>query len=304
VKVLILGSGQVAKAVAATVPGGTGRGVEVVSRARAALDIVDAAAVLTTLTEVKPDWVVNCAAYTAVDLAEDHPADAFAVNDAAVAGLASAAAQVGCRLLHLSTDFVFDGTSSRAYLPGDAPNPLSVYGASKLAGERHVVARAGGAPVGSGAPGAGGAGIVLRTSWVYASTGKNFVLTMLRLLREKPQLSVVCDQIGAPTWAMSIGRAIWGLIAARSPPGLYHWTDLGVASWYDFAVAIQDEALERGLLTSAKPVVPISSSQYPARARRPAFSLLDTASTRAAIEAPADHWRHNLRKMLDELRAP
>ena len=283
-KVLILGGGQVASAVAATAT----FGAQVVSRARAALDIVDAPAVLRTFTEVKPDWVVNAAAYTAVDLAEDQTAHAFAVNDTAVAGLASAAAQVGCRLLHLSTDFVFDGTSSRAYLPGDATNPLSVYGSSKLAGERHVLASA--------------PGIVLRTSWVYAAAGRNFVLTMLRLMREKPQLSVVCDQIGAPTWASSIGRAIWGLIEAQAATGIYHWTDLGVASWYDFAVAIQDEALTRGLLARPIPVAPVSSRDYPARATRPAFSLLDTAATRAAIKVPADHWRHNLRKMLDELR--
>jgi dTDP-4-dehydrorhamnose reductase len=299
VKVLILGGGQVASAVAATAlqatavatsgpAGGTG-GVEVVSRARAALDIVDAAAVLRTFVELKPDWVVNAAAYTAVDLAEDQTAQAFAVNDTAVAGLSSAAAKVGCRLLHLSTDFVFDGTSSRAYLPGDATNPLSVYGASKLAGERHVVDS--------------GSGIVLRTSWVYAAAGKNFVLTMLRLMREKPQLAVVCDQIGAPTWASSIGRAIWGLIQARAAPGIYHWTDLGVASWYDFAIAIQEEALARGMLARPIPVAPISSREYPARATRPGFSVLDSAATRAAIKAPAEHWRHNLRKMLDELRS-
>ena len=290
-KVLVLGRGQVAQAVAATAPaaGGALR-VEVVARARPALDIVDAEAVLRTLAEVKPDWVVNAAAYTAVDLAEDQAAQAFAVNDTAVAGLGYAAAQVGCRLLHLSTDFVFDGTSSRAYLPGDAANPLSVYGSSKLAGERHVVAR-------------GASGIVLRTSWVYAAAGKNFVLTMLRLMREKPQVAVVCDQIGAPTWARSIGAAIWGLIEAQAAPGIYHWADLGVASWYDFAVAIQDEALARGLLARPVPVTPISSREYPARAARPAFSLLDTAATRAAIKAPADHWRHNLRKMLDELRS-
>jgi dTDP-4-dehydrorhamnose reductase len=287
VRVLVLGNGQVANAVAATAATSGLSGIEVVARARAALDIVDASAVLRTFNEVKPDWVVNAAAYTAVDLAEDEKAQAFAVNDTALAGLAAAANAVGCRLLHLSTDFVFDGDSSRAYLPDDATNPLSVYGASKLAGERHVAAP----------------GIVLRTSWVYAASGKNFVLTMLRLMREKPQLTVVSDQIGSPTWAASIGRAIWGLIEAKAAPGIYHWTDLGVASWYDFAVAIQDEALERGLLTRPIPVAPILSSQYPARAKRPAFSLLDTSSTRAAIKVPGEHWRHNLRKMLDELRA-
>jgi dTDP-4-dehydrorhamnose reductase len=294
VKVLILGGGQVASAVAAGKPAAH----EIVTRARPALDIVDAAAVARVFEEIKPDWVVNAAAYTAVDLAEDQSAQAFAVNDTAVAGLARAATHVGCRLLHLSTDFVFDGKSSRAYLPGDATNPLSVYGASKLGGERHV------AGPGAAAGPSAARGIVLRTSWVYAAAGKNFVLTMLRLMREKPQLAVVCDQIGSPTWASSIGRAIWGLIDAQAAPGIYHWTDLGVASWYDFAVAIQDEALARGLLPKAIPIAPISSSQYPARATRPAFSLLDTTATRAAIEVPADHWRHNLRKMLDELRTP
>jgi dTDP-4-dehydrorhamnose reductase len=289
VKILILGGGQVASAVAATQRGGH----EVVARARPALDILDAAAVACTFEELRPDWVVNAAAYTAVDLAEDQSAQAFAVNDTAVAGLMRAAAQVGCRLLHLSTDFVFDGTSSRAYLPGDVTHPLSVYGASKLAGERHVVD-----------PSAAARGIVLRTSWVYAAAGKNFVLTMLRLMRDKPQLAVVSDQIGSPTWATSIGRAIWGLIEVRAAPGIYHWTDLGVASWYDFAVAIQDEALALGLLPKAIPIAPISSSQYPARAKRPAFSLLDTTATRAAIQAPADHWRHNLRTMLRELPTP
>jgi dTDP-4-dehydrorhamnose reductase len=123
-------------------------------------------------------------------------------------------------------------------------------------------------------------------------------------MREKPQLSVVCDQIGAPTSASSVAAAIWGLIDAQAPGGVYHWTDLGVASWYDFAVAIQDEALARGLLSRAVPITPIPSSAYPTRAQRPPFSVLDTAATRSLIQAPARHWRHNLRTLLDELRTP
>jgi dTDP-4-dehydrorhamnose reductase len=145
---------------------------------------------------------------------------------------------------------------------------------------------------------------VLRTAWVYAAAGRNFALTMLRLMREKEQVSVVCDQIGTPTWAAGIAAAIWGLIEAGAPGGVYHWTDLGVASWYDFAVAIQDEALARGLLRRAVPVIPIPSAAYPTRARRPAFSVLDTASTRALIKVPARHWRHNLRTMLDDIPTP
>ena len=149
----------------------------------------------------------------------------------------------------------------------------------------------------------GSNGIVLRTAWVYAAAGRNFVLTMLRLMREREQVKVVADQIGAPTWATGLAHAIWDLMEVGAPAGIYHWTDLGVASWYDFAVAIQEEALARGLLTRAASVVPISTAEYPTRAKRPAFSVLNTDATRALVATPAVHWRHNLRKMLDELRA-
>jgi dTDP-4-dehydrorhamnose reductase len=288
VKVLVLGGGgQVASAVVAAAPAAH----HVVVRTRAELDIGDERAVALAFADAGADWVINAAAYTAVDLAEDQPAQATAVNDTAVGVLVAAASTAGCRLLHLSTDFVFDGRSNRAYLPADQTNPLSVYGMSKLGGERRVLAGE-------------GTGIVLRTAWVYAAAGRNFVLTMLRLMREKEQLNVVCDQIGTPTWAAGIATAIWGLIEAGVPGGVYHWTDLGVASWYDFAVAIQDEALARGLLARAVPITPILSAAYPTRARRPAFSVLDTGSTRAMINVPARHWRHNLRTMLDDFRTP
>jgi dTDP-4-dehydrorhamnose reductase len=287
VTVLVLGGGgQVASAVVAAAVSPR----RVVVKTRAELDIGDPAAVAQELSRTQARWLINAAAYTAVDLAEDHQAQAIAVNETAVAVLAEACAAAQCRLLHLSTDFVFDGRSNRAYLPTDTANPLSVYGASKLGGERHALKSA--------------ANVVLRTAWVYAAAGRNFVLTMLRLMREKEQLSVVCDQIGTPSWAGGIAAAIWGFIESGAPGGLYHWTDLGVASWYDFAVAIQDEALTRGLLGRAVPITPIPSSAYPTRATRPAFSVLDGAATRAAIKVPARHWRHNLRTMLDELRTP
>jgi dTDP-4-dehydrorhamnose reductase len=263
----------------------------VLLKTRQELDITDEAAVTAAVAASRAGWLVNGAGYTAVDLAEDQTAQAFAINDTAVGLLARAAARAGCRLLHLSTDFVFDGNSSRAYQPGDEPNPLSVYGKSKLGGERRVLAQD---------PG----GIVLRTAWVYAAQGRNFVLTMLRLMREKEQLSVVCDQIGTPTWAAGIAAAIWGLIEVGAPGGVYHWTDLGVASWYDFAVAIQEEGWARGLLHREALITPIPSAGYPTRARRPAFSVLDTAATRSLIGVPARHWRDNLRTMLDELRTP
>ena len=284
-KVLVLGGGQIGAAVVKAAP----KQHEIIALTRAHLDIADFKAVARSLAEIKADWVVNAAAYTAVDRAEDEPQAAGAVNDTAVAALAAGAARENSRLLHLSTDFVFDGTSGRPYLPGDATQPLSIYGATKLAGEHHVLAVR--------------SGIVLRTSWVYASVGKNFVLTMLKLMNEREQVNVVCDQIGSPTWAASAAGAVWGLVDADAAAGIYHWTDLGVASWYDFAVAIQEEALERGLLRRAAGVLPIPSAAYPARAKRPGFSVLDTAATRELLNIPAQHWRHNLRKMLDELRA-
>jgi dTDP-4-dehydrorhamnose reductase len=286
-KILVLGGGgQVGQAVVRAAP----RGHEVIAKTRAELDLGDASAVDRAVAAARPEWVVNAGAYTAVDLAEDEPAKAAAINDAAVGILADAAGRAGSRLVHLSTDFVFDGISSRAYLPSDAPRPLSVYGTTKLDGERRVL-------------GSDCAGIILRTAWVYASTGRNFVLTMLRLMREREQVKVVCDQIGAPTWASGLARAVWGLIDVGAPAGIYHWTDLGVASWYDFAVAIEEEARMRGLLKRAVEIVPIATSEYPTRARRPAFSVLDSSGTRAAAPAVAAvHWRVNLRTMLDELR--
>jgi len=284
-KVLVLGSGgQVGRAVQAAAPSG----YELVAKTRAELDITNDAAVAAFLSASPVAWIVNAAAYTAVDRAETEQAAAFASNAAAVGVLARAGAAVGARLLHLSTDFVFDGRANRAYLPGDATSPLSVYGASKLAGEAQALQD----------PGA----VVLRTAWVYDSSGRNFVLTMLRLMRERPEVRVVCDQIGAPTWAAGIAQTIWGLIGRAAPRGIYHWTDAGVASWYDFAVAIQEEALARGLLSRAVPIVPIATAAYPTPARRPAFSVLDSQGTRDLLGVPAQHWRPHLRNMLDELR--
>jgi len=286
-KILVLGGGgQVARAVAASVP----RHHVAVVKTRSELDITDEAAVASALDADRFDWIVNGAAYTAVDLAEKEPEKARRINATGVGILARNALRVGCRLLHLSTDFVFDGRSNRAYLPTDRTDPLSVYGVTKLEGETQIAS-------------AGGDAIILRTAWVYASTGKNFALTMLRLMRERDEVRVVCDQIGTPTWAVGIAGAIWGFVETNATPGLYHWTDLGIASWYDFAVAIQEEALARGLLTRAVPVIPISTSAYPTPAQRPAFSVLNTESARLAVPFPAQHWRHNLRMMLDELRA-
>lgn len=279
---LITGAnGQVGRALQATAPAGA----ELLPSGREQLDIGDPDMVAHYIAGAKPALIVNSAAYTAVDRAENDAELAHRINADAVGHLAAAAAANGARLVHLSTDFVFNGTKGSPYCPDDAPDPLSVYGATKLAGERA----------------AGADALILRTSWVYAAVGGNFVHTMLRLMRERDEVRVVADQIGSPTFATGIAQAIWGL-AGQGAKGIYHYTDSGVASWYDFAVAIQEEALGLGLLDRTATITPIATSDYPTPAARPSYSVLDKRATVAALGAPAPHWRVNLRHMLEEVR--
>lgn len=284
-KVLVTGAGgQLGRALAATAPDGVA--IDAIDVAQ--LDLTDAAAIRAKILADRPDMVMNAAAYTAVDKAEAEEALAHAINAGAVAAMAQSLGEYGGRLVHVSTDFVFDGASSAAYRPGDARSPISAYGRTKAAGEDAALT----------CPGA----LIVRTAWVYTAGGANFVRTMLRLMREKDELRVVADQIGAPTWAPGLARTLWGL-AAQGADGLWHHSDAGVASWYDFAVAIQEEALAIGLLDWQVPVIPIPTSAYPTPAARPAFSLLDSSATRAALGDGTVHWRANLRLMLEEEKA-
>lgn len=291
-KVLITGAGgQVARALLDAVPAG----IEAVGLARAECDLTDPGQCRTAVFAHQPDLLINAAAYTQVDRAESESALAFRVNASGPQILAEALADTAARLIQLSTDFVFDGASSRPYAPAAVPHPLSAYGASKLAGEDRVVAAL------------PGRAIVLRTAWVYASSGSNFVRTMLRLMASRDSVSVVADQVGSPTWARSLAEAIWAIACQPVSKGMLHWTDLGVASWYDFAVAIQEEALERGLLQHAVPIEAIASAEYrrqfPATVDRPAFSVLECSETHTLLGKKPNHWRANLRTMLDELSA-
>lgn len=253
-----------------------------------ALDITDGNAVEAAVRQHGPDIIINAAAHTAVDRAEQEPEKAYAVNDAAVGLIADAAAGVRARLFHVSTDFIFDGAQGRPYGPDDAPNPLGVYGASKLAGERRLQARA------------DVDWLLVRTSWVYSAHGGNFVKTMLRLMGEGRDLRVVADQVGTPTWARSLAEALW-LCADKGVKGLHHWSDAGVASWYDLAVAVQEEALALGLLPSPTAVTPVTTADYPTPARRPSYSVLDKTRTWGELGRAPPHWRVNLRAMLREL---
>jgi dTDP-4-dehydrorhamnose reductase len=189
----------------------------------------------------------------------------------------------------VSTDFVFDGKSSRPYTPSDAPAPLGEYGRSKLGGEEAVL---------SECPDS----LVLRTGWVYSRFGANFVKTMLGLMAERDELRVVCDQVGTPTWARGLAHAIWAIVARPQLQGVYHWSDAGVCSWYDFAVAIYEEARALGLLQRPIRILPIAARDYPVPAPRPAFSVLDKTDSWRDLELEAVHWRQRLRLMLNDLR--
>ncbi len=281
-RALVTGAGgQVGRALVRHAPAG----IEVIAADRQRLDITDAQATREAIAALRPALVLNAAAHTAVDQAEGEPERAHAVNADAVATLAQACADAGARLVHFSTDFVFDGARSTPYPPEAEPCPLGVYGASKLAGERAALAHP--------------ANLVIRTAWVYAAGAANFVATMLRLMAEREELRVVCDQIGTPTHAAALAQSAWRLAAAGAA-GIWHVTDAGVASWYDFAVAIREEALACGLLGRAGTVVPIPARDYPAPARRPAFSVLDKTATWRELGASARHWRCELRDMLRE----
>ncbi|MGI9301943.1 MAG: dTDP-4-dehydrorhamnose reductase [Gammaproteobacteria bacterium] len=262
---------------------------QVTALTRTELDICDQRQVQDVTAGLQPDLIINAAAYTDVDRAEEEPAKAHAVNADGAANIARAAASCGARLIHVSTDFVFDGTANRPYAPQAQTNPLGVYGVSKLKGEQEVEA--------AGNPDA----VILRTAWVYSAHGNNFVKTMLRLMRERDTINVVADQIGTPTWTAGLADAVWKLAAKPDVRGIHHWTDAGVASWYDFAVAIQEQALGRGLLETPKPVTPITTRQYPTPAQRPAYSVLDKTSTWDALDFVAPHWRASLGEMLSEL---
>lgn len=284
-RVLIVGgAGQLGRALRETAP----PSVHLITSARSELDLTRGDSIDAVIRAAKPGVVVNAAGYTAVERAESEPDLAHAVNAVGATALAEAAYRAGARLIHVSTDFVFDGACGRPYRPNDTAAPLGVYGASKLAGERGVAAAT------------GGEGLIVRTAWLYGTHGANFVETMLRRMGQGP-VRVVVDQVGTPTWARSLAEALWSAVARPAVRGLYHWTDAGVASWYDFAVAIQEEALVLGLLTRAEEIVPIRTEEYPSRARRPPYAVLDTRDTRDALGRSPEHWRVNLRRMLAEV---
>lgn len=247
------------------------------------VDLADAPMLTARLVVEAPEVIINAAAFTAVDRAESEETLARAINADAVAVMAEAMASTRGKLVHISTDYVFDGEASQPY-PPDAPrNPQSVYGRTKAEGEDHLRPQ----------------DLLVRTSWVYEVGGANFVRTMIRLMRERDEIRVVADQIGAPTWARGLARSIWALVE-RQASGTFHHCDDGATSWHGFALAIAEEAHALGLIPRIPVIHPITTAEYPTAARRPAYSLLDCSKTRDFLGDAPVHWRDNLRLMLKE----
>lgn len=259
----------------------------------AELDISDGAAVAEAVKKTGPGIIVNPAAYTKVDLAEKERERAYAVNSVGAGNLAKAAKEALCPIVHVSTDFVFDGRNPVPYKEDDVANPLSVYGASKLEGERAVAA-------------ANGSHVIVRTSWLYGAAGNNFVKTILRLASKRESLRVVYDQAGTPTWstdlAIALVKVCKSIGSGREPWGVYHYSNEGVASWYDFAVAVCEEAASIGMALKCRSIEPILTSEYPVPAARPAYSVLNKAKIKNAFGLSIPHWRRSLSKMIKELK--
>ncbi|TYT69417.1 dTDP-4-dehydrorhamnose reductase [Microcystis aeruginosa] len=286
-KVLLIGAkGQVGQELQVTLPylG------EVISIGREELDLTNSEKISQLIREIHPDYLVNAAAYTAVDKAETEPDLAYSINAIAPKIMAESAEKIKAKFLHISTDYVFDGRKNTPYLETDLTNPLGVYGQSKLRGEEEIKT------VNSQA-------IILRTAWVYGSYGKsNFVKTMLRLGKEREELKVVVDQVGSPTWAKDIATAITHLlINVDNPPGIYNFTNSGVASWFDLTKAIFEEAKISGIPLKIQRVIPITTAEYPTPAVRPAYSVLSGQKISQQLDYIPPYWRDSLKAMLTQI---
>lgn len=298
-QVILLGAGgQLGRLIRAQAP----TNVELHAFTSSGLDICDAEAVQGCFHLIKPHLIINAAAYTQVDKAETEQEAAFAVNAEGPRHIAEATPQKA-RIIHISTDFVFDGSKTTPYLPSDPTNPLGVYGHSKLKGEQHLQDLRPDTAI-------------IRTAWLYAAEGRNFVNTMLALMESKDELSIVADQTGTPTSAHTLAEVVWrfaarGLSAGSvenadtidsaasvQTAGIHHWTDQGQATWYEFACEIQRQALELGILKKKIPLKAITTAEYPTPAKRPAYSVLDLTSTWQTIGFKGRSWQEELQRTL------
>lgn len=280
--VLVIGkNGQLARELSAAFE-------NVICLGRHDLDVMSVQSITEYLSRTKTYALINASAYTAVDQAESDKEAAYALNCDAVANMANACKAAGIPMVHVSTDYVFKGDKGSPYSVTDAYDPQGEYGKTKAEGEKIIR---------SILP---DTSCIIRTSWVYSSMGNNFVKTMLKLMSSRPELTVIDDQIGSPTWAKGLAQACFEA-ATEKLFGVFHWSDEGVTSWYDFACAIQELGLEKGLLKSNTHIKPIPTKDYPTPATRPHYSVLDKALTRNTFNTPLTHWRNQLSNMMDEL---
>lgn len=256
------------------------------------LDITDRENVLSTILKEKPDLIINCAAYTKVDLAEKEQDEAFKVNSTGVANLALAAKEANSFIIHISTDFVFDGNKSSPYNENDVTNPLSVYGKSKLGGEEQILKIS-------------EKFMIIRTSWLYGAHGANFVKTIIRLANEREKLTIVHDQIGSPTWTGDLADTLVEITKKieqkKILKGIYHFANEGAASWYDFAYAAVEEYKKFSPDLKCKYIQPIPTSSYPTPAKRPFYSVLDKSKIKDDLGILIPNWRSSLKKMINEI---
>lgn len=284
-KALVLGSnGQLGWELSRTCP----ENIDLLTCDYPKIDFLSSNSIKNCIKTSSPDWIINAAAYTAVDQAEKEIKTAFRLNHDAVREIALHARENNISLAHISTDYVFNGRHYKPWLPEDPAEPESVYGSSKLKGEQAVkkILKE--------------KALIIRTAWLYSSHGANFVKTMLKLMQEKQSLTIIDEQVGTPTWANGLAKAVWTSVE-KNLAGTYHWSDAGAASWYDFAIAIQEEAVAAGLLEKSIPVTPVSSEQFPTIARRPFYSILDKHNMWQSTGITPVHWRTHLRSMLKEL---
>ena len=291
-KVLLTGStGQLGNSIINT----KSKNVDLVITKREQLDLSDPQSCEELILSEKPDWVINCAAFTAVDLAEKDIDLCNKINSLAPGAFANAINKINGNLLQISTDFVFDGEQNYPYKTDQMRNPINQYGYSKALGEKLIQKNTKNAYSSK----------ILRTSWVISPYGKNFILTMLKLHEYKDSINVVFDQIGAPTSAKHLAKVCWKIInfkEIKKLPQILHWSDSGVASWYDVAVAVGEIGLELGLIQKKANVYPIKTIDYPTPARRPKYSLLDTFETSNFLKMNPNHWRLNLIEILKEYK--
>ena len=291
-KVLLTGgSGQVGQEIIKSNP----EEIEIINPCRKKLDLSDYSACKKIVEDHEPDWIINCGAYTQVDEAEKNILLSQKINGYAPAAFVEAINEINTNLLHISTDFVFDGNQNFPYKENQIRNPLSQYGSSKALGEELIEKKINDIEKAT----------ILRTSWIISPIGKNFILTMLRLHSEKEKIKVVSDQIGCPTSAGELAKVCWRIIELKKKkklPFIFHWSDSGVASWFDIAVAVGEIAIELGINKREAIVFPINTSEYPAPAQRPKYSLLNTQNTSNLLDINPIHWRKNLKNILIEYK--